>query len=187
MSRTSLLQRRRSPNEPAPSSEAGPTPAEGSPALECLSDQTLLDALGGSRSRAALHELFRRHGAAVHRLAGLLMAGAGPDEVDQVVEDVFVTLSRGGGRLEDDVDNVRLSLLAMAWRRARPATDAGACPPGDAAALARLRRLPAGQRDALALTVLGAATLTEAATVLQADRREVGALLRSGLRAAAGV
>lgn len=186
MSRTSRLQRRRTPNESAPS-EAGSTTAERSPALQCLSDQTLLDALGGSRSRAALHELFRRHGAAVHRLAGLIMAGAGADEVDQVVEDVFVTLSRCRGRLEDDVDNVRLSLLAMAWRRARPATDAAACPPGETAALARLRRLPVGQRDALALTVLGTATLTEAATVLHADRREVGARLRSALRAAGGV
>jgi DNA-directed RNA polymerase specialized sigma24 family protein len=187
VSRTSLLQRRRTPKEPAPSSEAGPTPAERSPALQCLSDQALLDTLGGSRSRAALHELFRRHGAAVHRLAGILMAGADPDEVDQVVEDVFVTLSRGGGRLEDCVDNVRLGLLAMAWRRARPATDSGPFPPGDGAVLARLRRLPAGQLDALALTVLGTATLTEAATVLHADRREVGARLRSAMRAAGGV
>jgi len=104
VSRTSLLHGRRAPSAPEPAPEAVTTPTRRWPALQCLSDQALLDALGASPSHAALHELFRRHGAAVVHLTGLILAGAGPDEVDQVVEDVFVTLSRRGGRLEDAVD-----------------------------------------------------------------------------------
>jgi DNA-directed RNA polymerase specialized sigma24 family protein len=54
--------------------------------------------------------------------------------------------------------------------------------PGDAAAIARLRGLASADRGALALTVLAAASLTEVAIVLDADRRAVGARLGTGLR-----
>jgi len=143
-----------------------------------------------SGSKAALWELFQRHGAAVHRLGSLLVSD--PDEAERLVEDVFVTLARRSGRLEDDVKNVRLGLLAMTRRRGRPAGDSVQCPPatpaglarspGDAAAIARLQGLPSEDRDALALTVLSAASLTDVAVALAADRRAVGAQLRTGLR-----
>jgi len=156
-----------------------------------LSDDALLAAMGGAGSKAALWELFQRHGAAVHRLGCLFVSNS--EEVDRLVENVFVTLSRRSGQLEDDVENVRLGLLAMAWRRIRPTTD-GVVPcspmapagvaqsPGDAAAIARLRGLAIGDRGALALTVLAAASLTEVAIVLEADRWAVGARLGAGLR-----
>jgi len=133
---------------------------------ESLSDHALLEAMGGQGSRAALRELFDRHGATVHRLVSLVVAD--PDDVDPLVEDVFVSLSRRHGRLEDDVENVRLGLLAMAWRRSRPADDAAG----------------RGDGNALALTVLAAATLTEVAAVLQVNRRAVAAELRAGLLSA---
>lgn len=177
------------------SSRSCPPPALAAPAadraraLGCLSDEALLAAMRGAGSKAALWELFQRHGAAVHRLGGLLASD--PDEAERIVEDVFVTLARRFGRLEDDVDNVRLGLLAMAWRRGRltddavpssPVVPAGlARSPGDAAAIARLQSLPSEDRDALALTVLGAASLADLAVVLEADRRAVGARLRTGL------
>jgi len=148
----------------------------GSAALQCPSDRDLLDAVS-TGSQAALRELFRRHGGAVHRLARLYV----PDdhEADRIVVDVFVTLSHRCGRLEDDVTNVRLGLLAMARRRSRPAADAAAISP--------LLCLPGGDREAVALTVLATARLTDVALVLQADRRAVGSRLRAGLRSAAAV
>lgn len=54
---------------------------------------------------------------------------------------------------------------------------------GNAAVRARLGRLASEEREALALVVLAEASLTEAAVVLQADRRTVGRRLRSALRA----
>lgn len=157
----------------------GPVAAAPAGVIGNLSDRALLDALGGTGSREALGELFRRHGSAVHRLASLLVAGG--EEADQLVEAVFVTLWRRSGQLEDDVENVRLGLLAMAWRRTGPVVE-GVRGPGRHAAISPLQWLPAGDREALALTVLAAATITEVAIVLQADRRDVVARLRSGLR-----
>ena len=152
---------------------------EPSPQPEGLSDQALLGAVGEG-SKAALQELFGRHGAAVHRLGCLLVADG--KEVDRLVEDVFVALWRCAGRLEDDIQNVRLGLLAMAWRRTPPEAEPGGDADGAAAAP---RCLPSGDRDVLALSVLAGATLTEVALVLQADRLAVGARLRAGLRAVA--
>jgi hypothetical protein len=129
-------------------------------------DQGLLDAIGAG-SRPALKELLDRHGAAVHQLAGLFAKDS--EDADRMVADVFVTLARRAGRLEDDITNVRLGLLAMAWRRASP-----------------LHTLPANPRAALVLTVLAAGSLTEVARVLQADRHEVAVGLRSGLSAPTG-
>jgi len=126
-----------------------------------LSDQALLEAVGAG-SRTALFELFNRHGAAVHHLAGLVAAD--DEEADRVVEEVFVALGRAGC-MEDDVANVRLGLLAMAWRRAL----SGAAP-DDA-------------RDALAVTVLAGASLADVARVLQVNRQVVASRLRSGLSA----
>jgi len=148
-----------------------------------MSDRALLDALSDAGARDALQELFRRHGAAVHRLGGLL----DPDsaEVDRMVEDVFVTLARRSGRLEDDVENVRLGLLAMALRRSRPpAQDGPQGSTGDALA-SRLQALPSADREAVALTVLAAASLSEVSVVLRSDPQAVGARLRAGLRCAA--
>lgn len=158
---------------------AGPATAAPTGAIGNLSDGALLDALRGTGSREALCELFRRHGSAVHRLVSLFVAGG--DAVDQLVEDVFVTLWRRSGQLEDDVENVRLGLLAMAWRRTEPVVE-GVGESRSHTAISPLQWLPAGDRVALALTVMAAATITEVAIVLQADRREIGARLRSGLR-----
>lgn len=115
----------------------------------------------------------------MHRLASLLEGGL--DEADHVVEDVFVTLWRRCGQLEDEVQNVRLGLLAMAWRRTGPSVE-GVGGRRRHAVISALQWLPAGDREALALMVLATATLSEVAIVLQADRREVGARIRSGLR-----
>ena len=156
-------------------------PAQSSTSPECRSDQDLLDGVGGG-SQAALKELFRRHGAAVHRLATLLSDDGA--EADRVAEDVFVTLWHRGGRLEDQVANVRLGLLALARRRTGPATHPEPPAPSDPPAMSRLRCLPSRDREVLALTVLGTATLTDVAGVLQEDPRAVGSRLRSGLRAA---
>jgi hypothetical protein len=135
------------------------------PIVDCT-DQALLDTVR-TGSRPALKELFDRHGAAVHHLAGLV---AEDDEgAERIVEDVFVTLARRAGRLEDDVTNVRLGLMAMVWRRASPQP-----------------RLPGDTSSALAITILSAASVTEVAGVLQADRHEVAVRLRSGLAAVAG-
>jgi len=179
------------PLPPVATEPAGPTTADPARALGCLSDEALLAAMRGVGSKAALWELFQRHGAAVQRLASLLVSD--PDGAERLVEDVFVTLARRSGRLEDDVENVRLGLLAMAWRRSPPTDDAVRCSPpapanlarspGDAATLARLQSLPSKDRDALALTVLGAASLTDVAVVLAANRRAVSSRLRTGLRA----
>lgn len=147
--------------------------------LQCRSDQNLLDGIAGG-SRPALKELFRRHGAAVHRLVDLLSADT--DEADSVVEDVFVTVWRRRGRLEDDLANVRLGLLAMARRRIGAATPAVRTVSTEADAMSRLRRLPYRDREAVALTVLGTATLADVGLVLQQDRCAVGSRLRSGLR-----
>lgn len=165
------------PTHPAPA----PAPAQSGIPLQCRSDANLLEGVAGC-SPAALKELFRRHGAAVHRLVDLLSAD--PAEADRVLEDVFVTLWRRRGRLEDEVASVRLGLLAMARRRARPATPASHTVPSDADAMSRLRCLPSKDREAVALTVLGTATLGEVGRVLQQDRHAVGSLLRSGLRSA---
>jgi len=194
-----LLRQRRAPGTrrslrtdplfPVATETAGPVTADRPRALGWLSDEALLAEMGGVGSTAALWELFQRHGAAVHRLASLL--DSDPVGAERLVEDVFVTLARRSGRLEDDVENVRLGLLAMAWRRSRPADDAVRCSPpapaslarseDDAAAIARLQSLPSKDRDALALTVLGAASLTDVAVVLAADRRAIGSRLRTGL------
>jgi DNA-directed RNA polymerase specialized sigma24 family protein len=131
-----------------------------SPAV--LSDRALLDAVGAG-SRTALFELFNRHGGAVHHLAGLVAADE--EAADRVVEEVFVAVGRAGG-MEDNITDVRLGLLAMAWRR----SPAGAAP-DDA-------------RDALALAVLAGASLTDVARVLQVDRQVAASHLRSGLVAA---
>ena len=158
---------------------AGPVATEPTGVVRNLSDAALLAGIGGTGSQEALGELFRRHGSAVHRLGCLLVADR--DDVDRLVEDVFFTLWRRSGQLEDDVENVRLGLLAMAWRRTGPVVE-GVGRPQDDASISPLQWLPAGEREALALTVLAAATITEVAIVLQADRREVCARLRSGLR-----
>jgi len=136
-------------------------------------DQDLLDAVAAG-CRSALKELFDRHGGAVHHLASVLSPGM--DDADRVVEEVFVTLWRRGGRLEDEVDNVGLGLLAMARRRSRPGPDP--------AAISGPRSLRAEEREAIALTQLATAMLTDVAVVLQQDRRVVGSRLRAGLRAA---
>jgi len=156
-----------------------PAPTQGWTALQCRSDQNLLDNVAGG-SQPALKELFRRHGAAVHRLVDVLSADT--DEADRVVEDVFVTLWRRNGRLEDELANVRLGLLAMARRRIGPATSAGRAIPTEADAMSRLRCLPSRDREAVALTVLGSARLADLGRVLQQDRRAVGSRLRAGLR-----
>jgi len=127
-----------------------------------LSDQALLVAVGAG-SRTALFELFNRHGGAVHHLAGLVAAD--DEGADRVVEEVFVALGRAGC-LEDSIANVRLGLLAMAWRR----SPAGAT--SDDA------------RQVLAITMLAGASLADVARVLQVDRRVVASRLRSGLVAA---
>lgn len=158
-----------------------PAPTQSWTSLQCRSDQNLLDSVAGG-SQPALKELFRRHGGAVHRLVDLLSADTA--EADRVVEDVFVTLWRRGGRLEDEVANVRLGLLAMARRRTGPATPVSRTVPTEADAMSRLRCLPSQDRAALALTVLGKATLADIGRVLQEDRRAVGARLRSGLGSA---
>ena len=156
-----------------------PAPAQSRTPLQCRTDQNLLDGVAGG-SQAALKELFRRHGAAVHRLVDLLSANTA--EADRVLEDVFVTLWHRRGRLEDEVANVRLGLLAMARRRTAGATPACRPVPTEADAMSRLRCLPSGDREAVALTVLGTATLADVGRVLQQDRRAVGSRLRSGLR-----
>lgn len=126
-----------------------------------LSDQALLEAVGAG-SRTALFELFNRHGAAVHHLARL---GAADDEdADRVVEEVFVALGRAG-RMEDNIANVRLGLLAMAGRRA---------PAGAVADDAR---------DALAVTMLADASLADVARVLHVNRQVLACRLRSELAA----
>lgn len=158
-----------------------PAPAQSWTSLQCRSDHNLLDGVAGG-SQAALKELFRRHGGAVHRLVDLLSADTA--EADRVVEDVFVTLWLRSGRLEDEVANVRLGLLAMAWRRTGPATPAGRMLPTESDAMSRLRCLPSRDREAVALTVLGTATLADVGRVLQQDRRAVASQLRTGLRAA---
>ena len=158
-----------------------PAPAQSWTSLQCRSDQHLLDGVADG-SQAALKELFRRHGAAVHRLVDLLSADIA--EADRVVEDVFVTLWQRSGRLEDEVTNVRLGLLAMARRRTGPATPGVRTAPTEADAMSRLRCLPSREREAVALTVLAAATLADVGCVLQQDRRAVGSQLRSGLRGA---
>ena len=155
-----------------------PVPAP-STSLQSRSDQNLLDSVAGG-SKAALEALFRRHGAAVHRLVDLLSADTA--EADRVVEDVFVTLWHRRGRLEDELANVRLGLLAMARRRIGPAAPAGLPAPTEADPMSRLRCLPSREREAVALTVLGTATLADVGRVLQQDRRAVGSRLRSGLR-----
>ncbi|MDQ3642485.1 MAG: hypothetical protein M3450_13720 [Actinomycetota bacterium] len=162
---------------PAPA----PAPAQSWTSLECRSDEHLLDGVAGG-SQAALKELFRRHGAAVHRLATLLSDDG--EEADRVAEDVFVTLWHRSGRLEDELANVRLGLLAMARRRTVPAPDPGPPAAIDPPAMSRLGCLPSRDREVVALTVLGTATLTDVAGVLQEDPRAVGSRLRSGLRAA---
>lgn len=164
------------PTQPSPAPAPGPAPFGTS--MQSRSDQNLLDNVAGG-SQPALQELFRRHGAAVHRLVDLLSADAA--EADRVVEDVFVTLWRRHGRLEDELANVRLGLLAMARRRAEPASPARRSVPTEAGAMSRLRSIPSRDREAVALTVLGSATLTDLGRVLQQDRRAVGSRLRSGL------
>ena len=150
---------------------AGPAPALPGP-----SDQDLLDAVAAG-CRSALKELFDRHGGAVHQLASVLSVGI--DDADRIAEDVFVALWRRRGRLEDEVDNVRLGLLAMARRRSRPEPDP--------AAISGPRCLRAEEGEAIALTLLATAMLTDVAIVLQEDRRVVGSRLRAGLRAARSV
>ena len=164
-----------------PNTATGPTQSWTS--LQCRSDQDLLDSVAGG-SQPALKELFRRHGAAVHHLVDLLSADTG--EADRVVEDVFVTLWHRSGRLEDELSNVRLGLLAMARRRTGSMTPAGRTVPTGADAISRLRCLPFRDREAVALTVLGTATLADVGRLLKQDRRAVGSRLREGLRSARG-
>lgn len=164
-----------------PRQRATPPPAQSWTSLQCRTDQNLLDSVAGG-SQPALKELFRRHGGAVHRLVDLQSADTA--EADRVVEDVFVTLWRRGGRLEDEVANVRLGLLAMARRRTGPAAATRGTVTTEADAMSRLRSLPSRDREALALTVLGKATLADVGRVLQQDRRAVGSRLRSGLGSA---
>lgn len=156
-----------------------PAPAQSGIPMQSRSDQNLLDGVAGG-SMPALKELFRRHGAAVYRLVGVLSSDEA--EANRVVEEVFVTVWRRGGRLEDELANVRLGLLAMARRRTGPAAPTGRTGPTKADAMSRLRCLPSRDREAVALTVLGTATLADVGRVLQQDRRTVGARLRSGLR-----
>lgn len=158
-----------------------PAPTQSWTSLQCRSDQDLLDSVAG-RSQPALKELFRRHGGAVHRLVDLLSADTA--KADRVVEAVFVTLWQRGGQLEDEVANVRLGLLAMARRRTGPAAPPRRTVASDADAMSRLGCLPSHDREAVALTVLGRATLADIGRVLQQDRRAVGSRLRSGLRSA---
>ncbi len=87
--------------------------------------------------------------------------------------------------------HVALAMSAMSCQErgshspAAPGAVAGS--PADAAAISPLLCLPGGDREAVALTVLATARLTDVAFVLQADRRAVGSRLRAGLRSAAAV
>jgi hypothetical protein len=56
--------------------------------------------------------------------------------------------------------------------------------PAETDAMSRLRCLPSSDREAVALTVLGKATLADLGRVLEQDRRAVGSMLRSGLGSA---
>ena len=100
------------PSGKAGGSEQGPmTPRD----LTDVGDAALVFAVA-RYEQAALAEVFRRHGGAVHGLARRLLGDDAPAE--EVVQEVFLRLWRQPERFDPDRGSLRSFLLAQAHGRA---------------------------------------------------------------------
>ncbi|MCB1014437.1 MAG: sigma-70 family RNA polymerase sigma factor [Acidimicrobiales bacterium] len=171
--------------------------------LADLGDAALVFAVA-RYEQAALAEVFRRHGGAVHGLARrLLREDAAAEEVAQ---EVFLRLWRQPDRYDPDRGSLRSFLLAQAHGRAvdvirseesrrrreerdaRRAVDAGYDLEREVWDLevserlgGALGELPEEQRSAIVLAYFGGYTYREVAGILGAPEGTVKSRIRSGL------
>ena len=150
-----------------------------------LTDDDLVDLAVAADS--ALAELYDRFGSAAYGLAVSIVGD--PALAEDVVASAFLRLRRDAlppSRSEPGTVRGRLVLLvhrqavsvAREKRRSNPSTEMEAIPQN---ASRFLERLPAAEREAVALAYFGGLTLSEVALVTGAARETVGRLVSSGL------
>lgn len=188
------------PSGKAGGSEQGPmTPRD----LTDVGDAALVFAVA-RYEQAALAEVFRRHGGAVHGLARRLLGDDAPAE--EVVQEVFLRLWRQPERFDPDRGSLRSFLLAQAHgravdlirseeaRRRREERDAERTVQAgydlerevwDLAVSDKVRRalgdLPEDQRSPIVLAYFGGYTYKEAAAILGEPEGTVKSRIRAGL------
>lgn len=150
-------------------------PLEGSPP----SDMTLVVAIARG-AREALAEVYRRHGDQVYGLARRL---CGRRRAEDVVQEVFLDLTRDPMRFVGDRTSLRTALLVQTYGRAvdhpGPVTEMEVIDRDPA--IFRLRSLPDEERDAVALALVEGQTYADVARLLGAPEGTVKRRIRSGL------
>ena len=143
------------------------------------------------RRPAALAEVCRRHGGALHAVTTRV---CGPGSAEAVVAEVLLELWWQPQRFDPDVSSLRAFLLDRAHSRAVVARAGGGdttLPPGAPEFSAHdiedpvarmLAVLPEAEGAVLALACLGGCRCGEIAEVLEESEAVVAARMRSGLR-----
>jgi RNA polymerase sigma-70 factor (ECF subfamily) len=172
--------------------------------LSTLSDAVLVVAIG-RWTEAALAEVYRRHGGAVHALAQRIL-GAG-DRADDVTQEVFVALWNRPERFDPARGSLRAFLVTIAHGRAVDLLRAESARHGreqrtarqpaasgddlesqiweravNAQLKAAVSTLPAGERRVIELAYFGGHTYREVAALLGEPEGTIKGRIRAGLR-----
>lgn len=86
-----------------------------SPVPNDAADETLLVSIGASKDRAAFKELFRRFAGRIK--AFLIKGGAAPDQAEEVVQDVMVTIWRKSGSFDPQKASAATWIFTIARNR----------------------------------------------------------------------
>jgi DNA-directed RNA polymerase specialized sigma24 family protein len=143
------------------------------------SDTALLVSVGRGR-RAALAELYRRHGDAVYAAA---CAVCGPREAEEATKQVFVRLWWGQDEVDCERRSLRSHLLIQAYRRAAElrGPDSRPLAGGDVPPCAPTN-LPDQEGLAVVVSRFGGCTYREVARLLGVSEAQTRRAMRDGLR-----